>query len=314
LIREKQYEVLSHIRGEVSKVVIGKDELKELLLIALLSQGHVLIEGLPGTAKTTIARTFAHVIGGKFKRIQGTPDMLPADILGFYLYQPDGSAKFIPGPIFANVVLADELNRTTPRTQAALIEAMQEQQITIEGETHRLAQPFLVIASQLPYGGPGTFPLTDVQTDRFMFRIWSGFPSMEEERQILQDIDEIVEPQVSVVATPDDIIQLQQEVKKVYVAEGIRHYITEFLHRLRHYEDLSLGPSPRGGIALLKGARALAFTQGRDFVIPDDVKKLLIPALSHRIRISAEAEMENVTAEVVINKIANEVPVPKMGA
>ena len=221
--QDKKQEILSNIIAEVSKVVIGKEEAKQLLLVALLSQGHVLIEGLPGTAKTTLASTFAQVIGGKFKRVQGTPDMLPADILGFYLYRPDGSSTFMPGPIFANVVLVDELNRTTPRTQAALLEAMQEQQVTIERETHRLEQPFVVIASQIPYGGAGTSLLTDVQIDRFMFRTWSDLPAGEEEEQILQDIDRISEPQVSPVATLDDIIQLQQQVKQVHITDSIRH-------------------------------------------------------------------------------------------
>ena len=310
--QNKGHEMLSNITAEVSKVVIGKDEIKELLLVALLSQGHVLIEGLPGTAKTTLARTFAQVIGGEFKRVQGTPDILPADILGFYLYRPDGSSTFIPGPIFANVILADELNRSTPRSQAALIEAMQEQQVTIERETHPMKQPFIVIASQLPYGGAGTFPLSEVQIDRFMFRIWSAFPDREEEDQILRDIDEISEPHISAVATPEDIIHLQQEVKKVYIADGIRSYIIDILDTLRHHPDLSLSPGPRGGIALFKGSRALAFTQGRDFVIPDDVKSLLIPALFHRLRINAEAEMENITPEVIINQVATEIPVPKI--
>ena len=310
--KNKRYEILSNITAEVSKVVIGKDEIKELLLIALLSQGHVLIEGLTGTAKTTIARTFASVIGGTFKRVQGTPDMLPADILGFYLYQPDGSSRFMPGPIFANVLLVDELNRATPRTQAALLEAMQEEQVTIERETHLLEYPFIVIASQLPYGGPGTSPLSEVQLDRFMFRVWSGFPNKEEEDQILQYIDIISESNISPVATRDDILQLQQEVKKVYIADSVRHYIIDILEHLRHHQDVLVGPSPRGGIALFRGARALAFNQKRDFVIPDDVKRLFIPALSHRLQISAEAEMEDVTPEAIINKIATEVPVPKI--
>ena len=310
--KNKRYEILSNITAEVSKVVIGKDEIKELLLIALLSQGHVLIEGLTGTAKTTIARTFASVIGGTFKRVQGTPDMLPADILGFYLYQPDGSSRFMPGPIFANVLLVDELNRATPRTQAALLEAMQEEQVTIERETHPLEYPFIVIASQIPYGGPGTSPLSEVQLDRFMFRVWSGFPNKEEEDQILQDIDIISEPNISPVATRNDILQLQQEVKKVYLADSVRHYIIDILEHLRHHQDVLVGPSPRGGIALFRGARALAFNQKRDFVIPDDVKRLFIPALSHRLQISAEAEMEDVTPEAIINKIATEVPVPKI--
>jgi len=310
--QDKRYTILNNIITEVSKVVIGKDEIKEILLIALLSQGHVLIEGLTGTAKTTIARTFASVVGGTFRRVQGTPDMLPADILGFYLYQPDGRSRFVPGPIFANVLLVDELNRATPRTQSALLEAMQEEQVTIERETHPLEYPFLVIASQIPYGGPGTSALTDVQLDRFMFRIWSGFPSKEEEDQMLRDIDAILESDISPVATREDIIQLQQEVKKVHVADSIRHYIIDFLDRLRHHPDVLVGPSPRGSIALLKGARALAFIQGRDFVIPDDVKRLLIPALTHRIQINAEAEMENVTPQAIIEQIADELPVPKI--
>ena len=310
--QNKIREMPSNITAEVSKIVIGKEDIKEILLVGLLSQGHVLIEGLPGTAKTTLANTFAQVIGGTFKRVQGTPDMLPADIIGFYLYHTDGSSTFMPGPIFANVILADELNRTTPRTQAALIEAMQEQQVTIERATHPLEQPFIVIASQLPYGCAGTSPLSDVQIDRFMFRIWSGFPNIEEEDQILRDIDEISEPRIASVATPNDIIQLQQEVKKVYIADSIRAYIIDILDSLRHHPDLLLGPSPRGGIALFKGSRALAFVQGRDFVIPDDVKGLLIPALCHRLRISTEAEIENVTPEAIINKVAAEVPVPKI--
>ncbi len=306
--------ILSKIIAEVSRVVIGKDEIKELLLIALLSQGHVLIEGLPGTAKTTIARTFAQAIGGIFKRVQGTPDMLPADILGFYLYRPDGSSNFMPGPIFANVLLTDELNRTTPRTQAALLESMQEQQVTIERETHLLEQPFIVIASQIPYGGPGTSPLTEVQTDRFMFRIWSGLPSMEEENLMLQDIDAISKAHVSAVATTSDIIQLQKEVKKVHIADDVRIYILNIVDSLRHHQDVATGPSPRASITLFKGAKALAFVQGRDFVTPDDVKQLLVPALCHRLRISVEAEMEDVTPEAIITQVATEVPIPKGGA
>jgi MoxR-like ATPase len=312
--QSKQHQILSNITAEVSKVVIGKDDVKELLLVALLSQGHVLIEGLSGTAKTTLARTFSQVIGGRFKRVQGTPDMLPADILGFYHYRPDGSSSFMPGPIFANVILVDELNRVAPRTQAALLEATQERQVTIERETHPLEPPFIVIASQIPYGSVGTSPLSEVQIDRFMFRIWSAFPNREEENQILRHIDEISEPHSSAVATPSDIIQLQQEVKTVYIADSIRNYIIDILDSLRRHQDLSLGPSPRGGIALFKGSRALAFIQGRDFVVPDDVKKLFIPALYHRLRISAEAEMENVTPEAIINQVATQVPVPKIEA
>ena len=309
---DKKQEILSNITAEVSKVVIGKDEIKELLLIALLSQGHVLIEGLPGTAKTTTARTFARVIGGSFKRVQGTPDRLPTDILGFYLYQPDGSSKFIPGPIFANVLLADELNRTTPRTQSALIEAMQEHQVTIERESHPLKQPFMVIAAQLPYGGIGTAPLSDVQLDRFMFRVWSGQSTREEENRILENIDQITESQVPAITTPEVIAGLQQDVKKIHIADSIRNYIIDIVNNLRRQPDLSIVPSARGSIALFKGSRALAYTQGRDFVIPDDVKGLAIPALIHRLRVSTEAEMEELTNEDIINKALSEVAVPKV--
>lgn len=310
--RIKGQETLHNIIVEISKVIVGKDEIKELLLVALLSQGHVLIEGTPGTAKTTTARTFAQTIGGEFKRIQGTPDMLPADILGFYLYHTDGTSAFIPGPIFANVLLADELNRTTPRTQSALLEAMQEQQVTIERETMTLKQPFMVIASQIPSGNPGTSPLTEVQKDRFMFRIWSGVSSREEEDLVLQNIDFISEPDTTAVTSTEEILQFQEKAKKVYLADNIRHYILEILDKLRHHQDVQVGPSIRAGIAILTGARSLAFLHGREFVIPDDVKKLLIPTLSHRLQMTPESEMEDISPEGIIREMATTVPVPKM--
>jgi MoxR-like ATPase len=311
LKQDKGQLVLKAILDEVSKVVVGKEETKELLLLALLSRGHILIEGLPGTAKTTIARTFARAIGGTFKRVQGTPDLLPSDILGFYLYRPDGNATFVPGPIFTNVLLADELNRTTPRTQSALLECMQENQVTIERETHILEQPFIVIASQVPYGGAGTSQLTEVQTDRFLFRTWSGLPSLEEEDHILKNIDAITEPDIHAVTTPEELLRLQQAVKKVYFADGIRHYILQIIDRLRHHQDILLGLSTRSGIALLRAARARAFTRERDFVIPDDVKGLLVPCLAHRLQLTPEAEMEEMSAESIINEVASQVPVPR---
>ena len=312
LTQEKRRQRIKCIIDEVSKVVIGKDDIKELLLLALLSQGHILIEGFPGTAKTTIARTFARAIGGTFKRVQGTPDMLPSDILGFYLYRADGSSAFMPGPIFANVVLADELNRTTPRTQSALLEAMQEQQVTIERETHILPQPFLLIASQVPYGGVGTSQLSDVQADRFMFRAWSGLPSLAEEDLILKNIDAITEPQVQPVITIAEVLELQKEVKEVHVADSIRRYILDIIDNLRRHQDIVLSVSTRGGIAILKGARARAYAEEREYVIPDDVKHVLTPALSHRLQISAEAEMETTNPESIIEEIAARVPVPKV--
>lgn len=305
-------QVLNDILSEVSRIVIGKDNAKEILLLALLCQGHVLIEGLTGTAKTTLARSFSQVLGGDFKRIQGTPDMLPADMLGFYHFHPDGSSHLMPGPIFANVVLVDELNRLTPRSQSALLEAMQEHQVTIERESHPLKQPFMVIAAQLPYGGIGTAPLSDVQLDRFMFRVWSGQSTREEENRILENIDQITESQVPAITTPEVIAGFQQDVKKIHIADSIRNYIIDIVNNLRRQPDLSIVPSARGSIALFKGSRALAYTQGRDFVIPDDVKGLAIPALIHRLRVSTEAEMEELTNEDIINKALSEVAVPKV--
>ncbi len=305
-------DLIEHILSEVSSVVIGKEEIKRLILLAVLAEGHILIEGIQGTAKTTLAHAFSQVIGGRFKRIQGTPDMLPADILGFYLHSLDGASRFMPGPIFANVVLADELNRVTPRTQAAFLEAMQEKQVTIELETHQLEEPFLVIASQMAYGSPGTAPLTEVQIDRFMFRAWSDFPSEQEEVGVLQDIDRITDTILEPVVTTNDIMWLRHEVKKVHVDEGIVRYIVQIVNRLRSHPDLRLGPSPRGSIAMFRGARALAYIEGRDFVIPDDIKYLLLPSLYHRCWPTAEAEMDRVSLEDLLNKAAGEVAVPRV--
>ena len=305
-------EIPGKVLREVSRVVIGKEEAKEFWLVALISSGHVLIEGLPGTAKTTLARTFASAIGGQFKRIQLTPDMLPADITGFYLYSTSGSSKFTPGPVFANIVLADELNRTTPRTQSALLEAMQENQVTIEGETHLLPKPFMVIASQLAYGAEGTYPLSEVSVDRFMFRVWSGYPSQEEERQVIQEINSLDEPRVEAVATPDELIRIQQASRRVYVSEKVRDYIIGLLDRVRQNPDVLVGPSPRGSITLYKGSRALALLKQRDFVLPDDVKRLLMAVLEHRTRVKPEAEMEGVTPRSIVEAAVEEVPVPKI--
>ena len=307
----KGKETLDRILSEISRVVVGKKNVKELLLLVLLCQGHLLIEGWQGTAKTTLARTFSQVIGGSFKRVQGTPDMMPADIIGFYLHSIDGVPRFIRGPIFANVVLVDEMNRITPRAQAALLEAMQERQVTVERETHPIEEPFLVVASQVPYGSAGTSALSEIQIDRFTFRVWSDYPSREEEGRVLNDIDLINEARVSPVVTLDEIKWLQQSVKKVHVAPGIREYIVNLVNRLRVHPDLRSGPGPRGSIALFKGARAKAYYDGRDFVIPDDVKGLLLPALSHRCRVNPEAEMENISAEKIIEQVEGEVPVPK---
>ena len=304
--------VPNRILNEISKVVIDKHEIQEMLLIALLSEGHLLIEGLPGTAKTLVAKTFAQVIGGQFRRIQFTPDMLPADVTGFNLYTPDGKSRLIEGPIFANVVLSDELNRTTPRTQAALIEAMQEKQVTIEGETRLLPKPFMVIASQLALGSEGTYPLTEVQADRFMFRVWSDYLKPEHEQQVLSKLNYIEQPNIQTVVSQTEILELQRQVKQVHVSEKIQDYVVSLVTRARRDPDVAAGPSTRASIALYKGARSIAYLEGRDYVIPDDVKKLVRPTLIHRLRLKPEAEMENLTAEKVVDRILKDVPVPKI--
>jgi len=300
------------ILNEVSKVVIGKEQLKEMLLVALIAGGHVLIEGPPGSAKTTLANSFARAIGGTFKRVQLTPDMMPSDITGFYLYSTTGTSSFVPGPIFANIVLADELNRTTPRTQAALLEAMQEYQVTIERETFPLEQPYMVIATQLQSGGEGTYPLTDVQVDRFMLRIFSEYSSLEEEEMVLNNIDSIDRHRIQPITTPQEIRDIQAKAKQVHVSPLVNKYIVAIVNSLRNDPDMLSGCSTRASIALFKCARVLALFDGRDFVIPDDVKKLVYPALEHRIKVKPEAEMDDVTPRMLLDRTLEKIPVPKM--
>jgi MoxR-like ATPase len=299
------------ILGEISKVVVGKDDVKELMLAALLSEGHILIEGLPGTAKTLLAKTFARSIAGEFKRVQFTPDLLPSDITGFYFYTPDGNSKFLPGPVFANVVLADELNRTTARTQSAMLEVMQEAQVTVEGRTHQVPQPFIVIATQIPYGFEGTSQLTEVQSDRFMFRAWSGYLDRAQESEVLANIDFIDRLNVNPVASLKEIASAREAVRTIFVSDGIRDYITMIADSLRRNPDVFVAPSSRATGALYKGARAIAFMRGRDYAIPDDVKMLAMPVLEHRIRIKPEAEIDGVTALSLVERVMKEIPVPK---
>ncbi len=308
----KVTDLYARLLAEISQVIIGKDEIKEALVVALIAGGHVLIEGLAGTAKTKLAKTFAGVIGGEFKRIQFTPDMMPADVTGFYVYSPDGTSRFIEGPIFANVILADELNRTTPRTQAAMLEAMQENQVTIEKKTYPLPGHFMVIATQIQSGSEGTYPLTDVQIDRFLLRALSEYSSKEEEKQIISNIDRIDEPDIKAITTLDEIGELRGLAKKVYVSPDIIEYVVSIIELLRHDHDVLSGPSSRCGIALYKCSRALALLDGRDFVIPDDVKHLIIPAAEHRIKVKPEAEMDDVTPRVILERVLEQVAPPKL--
>lgn len=302
------------IQGELAKVIIGKGDIKEALTLCLLAGGHLLIEGLPGTAKTKIARTFAEVLGCRFKRIQFTPDMMPGDITGFYVYSPDGNSRFIEGPIFSHIVLADELNRTTPRTQSALLESMQEYQVTIEGKSFPLTKPFMVIATQVPAGGEGTYPLTDVQVDRFLLKVKSEYPEKEDEKKIISNIDKIDEPQINPVTDTGEIMNLQALAREVNVSPDIVEYTVSIISTLRSDPDVLWGPSVRSGIAIYKCARVLALLDSRDFVIPDDIKDLAFKAIEHRLRIKPEAEMDNITPFTVVARALEKIPVPKINA
>jgi MoxR-like ATPase len=305
-------DLYQRILTEISKVIIGKGEVERALMLALIAGGHLLIEGLPGTAKTKLARTFAETISGRFKRIQFTPDMMPADITGFYVYSPDGASRFIEGPIFADIVLADELNRTTPRTQSALLEAMQEHQVTIEGKGYQLGQLFMVIATQVPTGAEGTYPLTDVQVDRFLLMVRSEHPTKEEEKEIITQIDRIDEAKVKVITNPDEVLLLQGLAKSVHVSPDIVEYTTTLVTSLRADPDVSWGPSVRASIALHKCARVLALLDGRNYVIPDDIKALAFNAMEHRIRVKPEAEMDDITPHAIIERALNKIPVPRL--
>lgn len=309
---KKVSDLYEKVLGEVSKVIVGKKELKESLILTLLAGGHILIEGPAGSAKTKLASTFARAIGGTFKRIQLTPDMMPADITGFYLYSPTGSSSLVEGPIFANVVLADELNRTTPRTQAALLEAMQERQVTIERKTYPLGRPFMVIATQMRIGAEGTYILSEVQVDRFLLRVLSTYSTAEEEQEVLSNIDQIDRADIQVVTNPEEVIEIQELVKHVHVAPAVNEYIISLVSNLRSNPDITAGPSTRASIALLKCARVLALFDGRDYVIPDDIKHLACRAVEHRIQVKPEADIDGVTPQMLVQRALEQVPVPKI--
>lgn len=299
---------------EISKAIVGKGDIEQALIIALISGGHVLIQGPSGTAKTKVAQTFAEVVGGSFRRIQCTPDMMPSDITGFYVYSTDGTPRFIEGPIFAHVVLADELNRTTPRTQSALLEAMQECQVTVEGRGFALAKPFMVIATQVPSGAEGTYPLTEVQIDRFLLMVKSEHPSKEEEKKIVSNIDQIDEPDVKSVTDLATIQELQQWAKKVHVSPDIIEYITSIVAMVRSDPDVLWGPSPRASISLFKCSRVLALLNGRSHVIPDDIKSLCHKAVEHRFMVKPEAETDGVTPGAIVARSFERIPVPRFSA
>ncbi len=305
-------EFMEELRREVSKAVVGKEEVIELLAVALLSKGHVLLEGVPGVAKTTIAKAFASAIGLSFSRIQLTPDLMPADIIGGVVYdQRTSEFRVRKGPIFANVVLADEINRATPKTQSALLEAMQEGQVTIEGNTYPLPKPFLVIATMNPIEYEGVYNLPEAQLDRFMMKIQIGYPDRGEELLLLKRKEKGEFNTVEEIIDAREVLSLIDEASKVKVSEAILNYIYEISLRTRADERVLLGASPRASEHLLFTSKALAFLRGRDYVIPDDVKGMAVHVLAHRIKIKAEYEIDGLKSEDLVEEILDEVEVPK---
>jgi MoxR-like ATPase len=300
------------IIGNIEKVIIGKRETVELAVVGLLCQGHLLIEDVPGVGKTMLARSLARSLGCTFSRIQFTPDMLPSDVTGVSIFnQVSREFEFRPGPILAQIVLADEINRATPKTQAALLEAMEERQITVDGVTRPLPRPFLVLATQNPIEYEGTFPLPEAQVDRFLMRIRLGYPATIDEVRVLErqqyrhPFDDLQQ-----VAPVEKLVQAQEAVKDIFVSPALKRYIVELNHQTREHAEVYLGASPRGSLALYRTSQARAAMAGRDYVLPDDIKYLAIPTLAHRVILGPGARLRDLTAEQVIEEILRSVPVP----
>lgn len=297
--------LITKIKQNISAVIVGKDEAIELLMVALLCDGHVLIEDVPGVGKTMLARSLAVSLGGKFKRLQCTPDLLPNDITGVSIFnQATNNFEFRPGPLFVNVFLADEINRATPRTQSALLEAMQENQVTMDGVTYALPKPFIVLATQNPVEYEGTFPLPEAQLDRFLLKVDLGYPTHIEEKEILTRLKgqhpiETLKP----VADPEEIQNLKLKISGVNIDETIMDYMIRVIDKTRHHPEILLGGSPRATLSLSKACRALAAVRGRDYILPDDVKYLAIPVLSHRLMLKPKAELQGLTSERIIHQI-----------
>jgi len=305
-------DVAERIIANVERVILGKHKEVQLAVVALLAQGHLLVEDVPGVGKTMLAKSLAKSVGCTFRRIQFTPDMLPTDVTGVSVFnQKTREFEFRPGPIMAQIVLADEINRATPKTQSALLEAMEERQVTVDGVTYPLSRPFLVLATQNPIEYEGTFPLPEAQVDRFMLRIRLGYPEPEEEMRIL-DSQRVIHPveEIGQVVSAEELVQAQERVKDVYVDDLIKEYIVELVRATRKHPDVYLGASPRGSLALYKTSRALAAVQGREYVIPDDIKALAEPTLAHRLIISPSARIKDVDARSVVQEILESVPVP----
>ena len=308
--------IAERVVENVEQVIVGKHYEVQLALIALICRGHLLIEDVPGVGKTTLAKSLARSLGCTFKRMQFTPDLLPSDVTGVSIYnQKSAEFEFRPGPVMAQIVLADEVNRATPKTQSALLEAMEEQQITVDGVTRALPVPFLVMATQNPIEYEGTFPLPEAQLDRFMMRLSLGYPSAADELVVLtaqqqaHPLDALEQ-----VVSLEDLLQLQQEVRGVYVDRLVSEYIVAVVTATREHQEVYLGASPRGSLALYRASQARAMMYGRDYVIPDDVKELGEPTLAHRLIVSPAARIRNVDPRQIIEEIVEAVPVPGAGA
>jgi MoxR-like ATPase len=316
---EEQSSLVANIRREISRVVVGQEYLVDRLIVGLLANGHVLIEGVPGVAKTTTVKALAQSMDCDFSRIQFTPDLLPSDLIGTLVYNPrDGEYSTKKGPIFGNIILADEINRAPAKVQSALLEAMQENQVTIGGETFLLDKPFMVLATQNPIEQEGTYPLPEAQVDRFMFKIKVSYPSKAEEREIMDRVDVLHETRINAVVTKREILDARELVNQVYIDDKAKNYIVDLVRATRNPELFGLdlknlieyGASPRATLYLQQAARALAFMQGEGNVFPNDVKQVAMDIFRHRVIVTYEAEAEDITSEDLIRRVLEAVPVP----